>query len=162
MSDPVIDSSPGLWELVYNVRKDVVQQPSYLRGYLPIAPFEVPVILSSPLIAATAQSTDARATWYVGCRVKPRYRLGEIPPDSTGPQAVVPLNRDPVLIRFPRWKDEYVLICEVPHWIISLNLYIWQYTGNLDSTDEALTREQTDLIRVDLARLEAKVNQLLP
>lgn len=162
MSDPVIDSGSGLWELVYNVRKDVVVRPAGLRGYLPIPPFEIPIILSSPLIAASAQSTDARGTWYVGCRLKPRYSLGEIPPPATGPQYVVPINRDPVLIRFPRWKDEYILLCQVPHWYLSISLYVWQYTGNLDSTDEALTRESADLIRVDLARLEAKINQLLP
>jgi len=160
MSDPLIQSG-NHWPLVYSDRREVITDPSAPRGYVGIAPWEIPVIFTSPLIAATTSSLDSRSTWYVGCRLRPKYQLGSEVLDAVGNQAVVPINRDPVLIRFPRWKSEYSLMVEVPYWFLSIGLDIWEYTGDLDSVTDDLVRSQTDAIRVDLVRIETKIDTLL-
>lgn len=81
------------------------------------------------------------------------------PGEAIGRYAKVPVNR-PSLFRFPMYAAQYSLRCEIPPWFDRMKISVWEYSAVVGDSTEALVEESTDLIRVDLLRIETKVNQL--
>lgn len=149
------------WEEVYRETKRVQPSPRFpRRGYIPIPPYTVPILLESPILALEFRALESRPTWYVGGRCRQVIQSGN-GPDLQGNQVTVPLNRGLHLYFFQRLAPQYQLYVEVPHWHMDSEIAVWQYSGPVMDTTEALIQQSTDQIRVDLVRIETKVNQLL-
>ena len=147
------------WEQVYTESKRVQPSPRFINGYLPIPPYTIPILLESPILAVGFQSLEARPSWYVGGRIRQTIQSGNSP-ELQGNQAIVPLNRGLFLYFFQRLAPQYRLTVEIPDHFIDSTIEIWEYRGPVVDTTEALVAERTDVIRVDLTRIETKINQL--
>lgn len=159
MSEPVADIiSPGRWAQVYSEQRTA--QFIGEREFYPIPPYFVSVLMHSPLLMVTATSQEVRSTWRLGGYLQqvidsPDADFVEIPTKK----AFVPLNNFQ-LIRYPKWATAYKLRFFVPSWFSEVRLTIYEYQGELSDTTEDLVRAVTDLIRVDLTRIETKIDQL--
>lgn len=144
------------WQLAYN---ETVVAGQFSGGYFPIRPFDLPTLFESPILLVQAEYLDAKPWWFLGCRLYQLVNTGVSTGAATGRFARVPVNR-PALVRFPRYAAQYGLRVEVPPWFDRLKLSVFEYVGTLTDSTEALIQEQSDLIRVDLVRIETKLNNL--
>lgn len=158
MSDPILELGlEANWELIYNETATAGVAPG--GGYFPIMAFDVPVLLSSPIIVVEAQNLDAKPWWYLGARLQQVLSVGIAPDRAVGSFLRVPVNR-PRLLRFPRLSADYSLRVEIPPWYSRMKISLFEYVGPIgDSTEQAVT-EQGELIRVDLTRIETKIDNL--
>jgi hypothetical protein len=56
--------------------------------------------------------------------------------------------------------DDYLLKVEIPPWYDRMKVSIYEYDGPIGDTTEELIIERSDVIRVDLTRIEAKIDNL--
>jgi len=158
MGEPILNlSSTSEWQLVYNETKTA----QYLNAstYRPIPAFQLPFILHSPILLVEASNLDARPWWFLGCRLQQIINVGVAPDTAATNLLKIPVNR-PKLVRFARLADDYLLKIEIPPWFDAMKIAIHEYTGPIGDTTEELIIERSDVIRVDLARIEAKIDQL--
>lgn len=128
--------------------------------FFPIPSFQIPIQFESPILAIIAENQDALAHWRLGCRVRQLFNADIAALEVSGTQRAVLLNRGPTLIQFPRYAQQYRLEVDVPKWHKELSLTIWEYIGPITNSTEQLLSEQSDLIRVDLLRIESKIDAL--
>lgn len=159
MAEPILElGNPANWEQVYD--ETFTADPAPHGRYYPILDRIVPVLFDSPILAFAASSTDAQPNWRLGYWVR-QY----IAPSGVGTGAIESrqtkayLNRT-VMSRFQLYAAEYQVRLSFPYWLRSISVGIWEYVGPIDDTTEALIRERIDIVRIDLARLEAKVDTL--
>lgn len=146
------------WELSYSQLK-VAQFTSPTR-YKPIPPFELPVTFISPILNVTAESTKSKARWWLGCRASMIIDIPGTAFEETIARVIaIPINR-PFLLQLPRIAPQYRLRIDIPYWHEELWLKVWEYGGDVSTATEALVKEQSDLIRIDLLRIESKVDSL--
>lgn len=158
MGDPILNLSSGSdWALVYQETKRAAY--AVAPNYYPIPAFAIPLLLSSPILVIEAANIDARPWWWLGCRLQQVLYTGLAPSEVLGSFLNIPLNR-PRLVRLPRLAPDYSLKVEIPPWFESMKISIYEYTGTVGDTTDALILEQSEVIRVDLARIESKINQL--
>lgn len=158
MSDPILElSNPAHWEFVYNETFRAGALPG--NRYIPLQPVDIPVLVSSPLLVIEAENLDAKPWWFLGCRIQQRFSVGIAPDTALGAFVRVPVNR-PRLFRFPRLSADYSLRAEIPPWYDRMKIVIYEYTGPIGDTTERAVIEQGDLIRVDLTRIETKIDNL--
>lgn len=156
MSNPIVDlNNPDNWSMVYN--QTTVAGRLSTTEYYPIIPFDLPILITSPLLFISVENIDAKPWWYLGCRLQQRISTALSPGDVIGRYAKVPINR-PSLFRFPMYAAQYSLRCEIPPWFDRMKIAIWEYSGVVGDSTESLINESTDLIRVDLLRIETKLN----
>lgn len=160
MSEPIAPDliSPGSWVQVYSEQR--VAQSVSANEFYPIPPYFVSILLHSPLLVVGTVSNDARATWRLGGYLQqfidaPDTDFLEIPTKKQ----FIPLNSF-TLCRYPQWTTAYKLRFQVPSWIREIRLIIYEYQGTLTDSTEELVTAVTDLIRVDLTRIETKVDAL--
>jgi hypothetical protein len=127
--------------------------------FFPIPTFQIPILFESPILAIAAENQDAHSWWRLGCRVRQLFDV-EGPTEVASTQRVVLLNRGGTLIQFPRYAPQYRLEVEVPKWHKEMDLTIWEYIGPITDTTVQAVLEQADLIRVDLLRIETKLDAL--
>jgi hypothetical protein len=159
MGEPLLDlSSNDSWQLVYNETKTA----SYLNStdYRPIPSFELPFILHSPYLLIEAANIEAKPWWFLGCRILQIVQVGVAPSTALADFRRIPVNR-PTLCKFPRLADDYLLKVEIPPWYDRMKIAIHEYAGDIGDTTEELIIERSDVIRVDLTRIETKIDQLL-
>jgi hypothetical protein len=117
------------------------------------------VLLDTPLVATYATSSKRRARWKTAGWLKQRVQTGITvggQPDADVFQDLrVPLQRLAVLM-FPRYIHNFQLTFKTGYWFEQMDLKIWAYTGPVN--DQILA--QIELTRIDLLRVEAKVNAL--
>lgn len=142
------------WELVHN--DTVIAGRRGPDIYIPIRPFVLPVLFTSPILMVSAENIDARPWWYLGCRMQQLVETGVVPGEVIGRFARVPVNR-PILLRFPRLAGQFSLKVEIPPWYDRMKIAVWEYVGPINDSTESLISDSTDLIRVDLARIESKL-----
>lgn len=128
--------------------------------FFPIPAFQIPIQFESPILAIVAESQEALSHWRLGCRVRQMFNADIAALEVTGTQRAVLLNRGPTLIHFPRYAQQYRLEVSVPRWHKEMSLTIWEYIGPITDTIEQTVLEQSDLVRVDLLRIEAKIDAL--
>lgn len=158
MGNPIVDlNNPDHWDMVYNQTTHAGRLSSI--EYYPIAPFDLPILCTSPLLFVSAENINAKPWWYLGCRLQQRIQTALSPGDVVGRFAKVPVNR-PSLFRFPMYAAQYSLRCEIPPWFEQMKLAIWQYSGPIGDSTEQLIQDNSDLIRIDLIRIETKVDNL--
>lgn len=144
------------WDLVYD---EVIYAGRVGGGYIPIAPFDLPVLAHSSLLLCYAENIDAKPWWYLGCRLHQQIETAISPGIASGRFAKVPINR-PALLRFPLYAPQYSLRCEIPPWFDRMKIAIWEYSAPIGDSTEQLVQDSRDLIRIDLIRIETKVDNL--
>lgn len=158
MGNPIVDlNNPDNWEMAYNETTNAGRLNAL--EYFPIQPFDLPILFTSPLLFISVENIDAKPWWYLGCRLQQRISTALSPGDVVGRYAKVPINR-PALFRFPMYAAQYSLRAEIPPWFDRMKIAVWEYVGQVGDSTDALIEESTDLIRVDLLRIETKVDNL--
>lgn len=159
MSEPVLQLNQAEhWELLYSELK--IANELVPGRYAPILPFTIPILASSPWIAIGTNSSQARSHWWLGCRVQFEIAVPNSPFQTiSATQVNVPLNNFS-LYKFQALQSSYRLKVQVPWWHKELGITIYQYTGPYSDSTEDLIIEQADVIRVDLVRIETKVDNL--
>lgn len=158
MGEPILElSSSANWEQVYNETKSA----TYLNrtDFMAIPAFTLPFILNSPYIVVEASNINAKPWWFLGCRLQQVISVGIAPNAVATDLWRVPVNR-PMLIRFPRLVEDYLLKIEIPPWFDRMKIAVHAYTGTIKDSTEELIIERSDVIRVDLTRIEAKIDAL--
>lgn len=158
MSDPILElGNPSNWELIYNETFTAGAAPR--GGYFPLQPVDIPVLLSSPIIVVEAQNLDAKPWWYLGCRMQQVLSVGIAPDRVLGAFVRCPVNR-PRIFRFPRLAADYSLRAEIPPWYERMKISVFEYLGPIGDTTERAVIDQGELIRIDLTRIETKIDSL--
>jgi hypothetical protein len=106
-----------------------------------------------------AANLDAKPWWFLGLRLQQIIQVGVAPSTALADFRRIPVNR-PSLCRFPRLADDYLLKVEIPPWYDRMKVSIYEYDGPIGDTTEELIIERSDVIRVDLTRIEAKIDNL--
>lgn len=146
------------WLQVYDASREVTNRTAI--SYTPLPPLEIPFLFDKRILSIKVTSTTAKPYWKHGGVITQRFRIG-----SGGSASVLPiadftrrklhLHRTELFI-FPQYTENYQLLLDAPYWVEDLRLTIWEYTGpEADSTDELV-----ELTRIDVLRVEAKVNAL--
>lgn len=157
MGNPIVNlNDPANWSLAYN---ETTIAGRLAGGYIPLVPFDLPILFTSPLLLISAENIDAKPWWYLGCRLQQKVETAISPGEAIGRYARVPVNR-PALFRFPMYSAQYSLRCEVPYWFEKMKISVWEYAATVGDSTEELIQDNSDLIRIDLLRIEAKVNEL--
>lgn len=158
MSRPLAAFTDGsLWQRVYN--QQFYADFEGRSRFRPIPPVNLPVLLHSPVIAVATDSQEALTHWWLGIRLKMRIAVpGSEFDELEVHEARCQVNRGQ-LIRFPPIAPEYTLRIEFPWWHSEMRVTVWEFLGEQMDSTEALVVDQTDAIRVDLARIEAKIDQ---
>lgn len=158
MSEPLLQlGNAANWRSVYQQMHRA--NPSRRRGYIPIVPIQIPILFESHIIAAAGDSQLARDHWWLGYRLKQVIDAsGTDFLDVVGHEVNIPVNRGGKLIRLPKLAPQFRLVAEVPYWHEEMLITIYEYFGPYSDSTEALVQEQADLIRVDLARIEQRLN----
>lgn len=158
MGEPVLQiDNAAHWQQVYSEQKT---RASGQNGEIPIPDFDIPILLTSHVLAVGTSSEYARSHWWLGCRVQQVLSA-----TGTGfgylPAAIVniPVNRVTLVI-LPRYAAQFRLRVSVPYWHRELRVTVYEYVGPISDSTEDLVVERTDVVRVDLARIEAKVDDL--
>lgn len=159
MGEPIAPFTDGrLWPRVYNQQFYAEQLTT--TSFSPIPPVNVPVLFTSRTIAVALDSQEALSHWWLGIRLKMRIAVPGSEFDEIEAQEVkCQVNRGQ-LIRFPRLAPQYTLRLEFPWWHSEMRVTIWEFQGTEQDSTEVLIKERTDAIRVDLARVEAKIDQI--
>lgn len=159
MGNPIVNlGSPDNWALVYNQTKEASYYNS--TSYYPLPAFQLPFILHSPYLLVEAANIEAKPWWYLGCRLQQIINVG-VAPDSAGTGLIkIPVNK-PRVVKLPTYASDYLVKIEIPPWFNKMKIAIWEYTGEIKDSTEELIIERSDVIRVDLVRIENKINQLL-
>ncbi|NEQ20658.1 MAG: hypothetical protein F6K28_15745 [Microcoleus sp. SIO2G3] len=158
MSEPRLElGSAANWRSVYQQMHRA--NPSRRRGYIPITPIQIPILFESHILAAAGDSEFAREHWWLGYRLK---MMIDVPGtdflDVAGHEVNIPVNRGGKLIQLPKLAPQFRLIAEVPYWHEEMLITIYEYIGTYSDSTEALIEDRTDQIRIDIARLEQRLN----
>lgn len=157
----------GNWRLVYYQQLTGQQSNSRTRTPL-IDPVEVPVTIAGRALAVGATYLQAPATWNVAgwlYQELDQVSLNDsivFPEISSGGQTAIDTGSRRILLNnlqlciFPRLATEHRYRFEPVHWMPRLLLAIWEYTGEEFENDIELMEQ----LRVDLARIETKVDNL--
>lgn len=133
------------------------QSASPNPGYIPIVP-PVPVQIESRVFRVYGNSPEASPRWYRAGWFS--LRIGQFFTETEVLHGVVPLNRRKFYIA-PAVSSTFLMYFTVPWWLRTVTLGVEEYIGQFDDSTEALIREQIDVTRVDLLRIEGKIDNLL-
>ena len=159
MSSPIASFTDGsLWPRVYN-QQFYAEQETVTR-FRPIPPVNVPVLFNSHTIAVATDSQEALSHWWLGIRLKMRIAIpGSEFDEIEAAEVRCQVNRGQ-LIRFPPLAPQYTLRIEFPWWHSEMRVTVWEFQGEQRDSTEVLVQDLGDAIRVDLARIEAKINSI--
>lgn len=149
----------SLWEQRYVTHKYGAARPTG-RGFRPIAPFKIPLLLESPIVAVRASSEDGGKDWKLGAwcdRIiptsSPVAAIAQISADRSplglGKTTLLDYTQNPV--------ETYQLQLEPPFWMPDLRIEVWEFMGAIGDT----LADDLDVARVDLVRIEAKIDALI-
>jgi hypothetical protein len=143
---PILQLQNGAnWSSIWSYSASAASAPNARPGStLPIPKITVPFLLENNIVAISATSQNARATWNFAGRVAKKISTGIVTgglPDATvSDRGVLLLNRIN-LFRFTRLTATYALEIEPPYYFKDINLTLWIYTGvDSDTTSEQLNR----------------------
>jgi hypothetical protein len=157
MQEVILHNDPNSWVEAYSETKTAQSVLGYGDRYYPLEPWFVPVLFESHILMVHAAISDVNPRWRMACRVKqflePKPIAGL---EVQGADFVVPPNKGKLLV-FPRLTTQFKLQVYIPYWFKTIALTIYQYTGDYVTSIEELVKDQTNVIRVDLARIETRV-----
>lgn len=148
------------WTQVYQTERYAV--PLNERDYTPIPPIKTPILFETPYLLVRGQSNDAPSRWKTAGWAEQEFRvggsgLGLSLSSFAGGRLWVPLRKSQ-LLEFPAYGSDYALVFSTPWWLTHIRFEVWEYSGPVTSDVEELLQT----IKVDLLRIEAKINALSP
>lgn len=157
-------NTAGNWRSIY---ANTLLKPSSRRSMPYLDLVELPITLESRILAVSATYLEAKPTWkaagYFYQEVDVPLNDGFTFPGMGGNSTTVDggkrycgLNFNTLCI-FSRLATEHRYRFEPMPWLQKLNLAIWEYTGpETDTTEELI-----ETLKVDVARLESKIDGLI-
>ena len=159
-------SGSGKWQRLYYNSYQENPDNRKIRAPL-IDPFEFPLTFDNHVLAFTTASSAVRPTWrtagylvqtYPGVVLGPDTDIWTVNSPTSGVDAAnvrISLNAVQLLV-FPRIAGQYYLWFDPVPWLSKLTIGIWEFVG--EQSDDLFERLET--IKVDLLRVEAKVDEL--
>ena len=145
-------SDSTLWNLAYEEIR--IEEQTFPRRFPAIDPWVVPITFDSHVFAVSASTALYKDSWYTAGYLSQTLEFSGVGFTlASGATFRVPLNRT-VLLIYPKLTDEFQLRFSPCGWIIDITLRIWNFNGPIITREEELL----DVIRVDLARIEAKID----
>lgn len=120
------------WDEIYNQAFTATSGP-YPNSYHPLPPIEVPIALTTPIIAVKALGGSAPTHWKYAGIIRIEYRTAIIANFFSDSSASIRNKiwlRDIQLFFLPEISSEYKITVEIPHWFREYQLVIWEYVGN--------------------------------
>jgi hypothetical protein len=150
------------WQPIYTTDRYALPVEGDPSGYSPIPPIKIPILFSTPYLVVRCESSTAKARWKTAGWAEQEFRLGGAGlgrsfTSFTGKREWIALRRFQ-LLEFPALGSDYALVFHSPWWLNHIRFEVLEYTGPI-SSDEA---DLLGTIKVDLARIEAKINSLSP
>lgn len=148
----------GKWELVYS--HGIVKQAPQRRIEL-----ELPTLFTSPYILVDLASVSAKPHWWLAGNIiqyaqsidiQGLFSDEELTNTADIGRHRVGLGERTVLKMQPLVPEYRIWFQSVP-WIDSILIKVWEYVGTIDPSVEA---ELLDLVRIDLLRIESKIDNL--
>lgn len=158
MAEPILNLlDPASWQQVYDEAR-TAQLATSEGGYFPIPIFEIPVSMQSRVLAVRCLSSTAKFRWRFAGNLKPQV-LAPIDGINSPPVEIasiyLQLNRTKLIVLQP-YAENYNVVIENAPWLQDLRITIWEYKGEIEDT----TEELIGVARVDILRVEAKVDDL--
>lgn len=158
MAEPLLDLlNQDNWNQIYDESR-TAQPATEAGGYYSIPIFEIPIILQSRVLAVRCLSTTAKYSWRFAGNLKPQVAApiaGINSPPLEVASIYLQLNRTRLIVLQP-YATNYNLVLENAPWLKDLRVTIWEYTGAIEDT----TEELIGIARIDILRVEAKVDNL--
>lgn len=145
------------WEPLYSI--DEKAQFFSEQVYRHLDPFEIPIQIQVPILAAFAESDAARPRWKSAGFISPRYALGITVggrQDANDAESKRVLLNRITFLRWPTLVSSSGLTFSVHSHLWHIRLNLWQYTGPVDDA----TLQAIELARIDILRTEAKIDAL--
>lgn len=159
MSHPIYDlNNSQNWQFAYSEQKTA--QQTHNGYYFPIPEFQLPTLFESPVLLVEVDCPEAKPWWWLGGTA----RLSIDGPGVVADEVFLirrrlPVNR-PAIIQFPQVLPQYNLSVSIVPWLRQVTLSVYEFVGPIADSTEQLLIERTDVLRVDLARIEAKLNAM--
>lgn len=159
MAEPILDLlNPDNWNQIYQEER-TAQPATEAGGYYPIPIFEIPFVLQSRVLAVQCFSSTAKPTWRFAGNLKPQVAApiaGINSPSLEISSIYLQLNRTRLVVLQP-YAGSYNLVLENAPWLKDLRVTIWEYIGGIEDT----TEELIGITRIDVLRVEAKVDNII-
>jgi hypothetical protein len=148
-------TDPTLWEPIWD--ETLIAETIGVGSYKPIPRREIPILLNESVLAIGTSSATAPQNWRYAGRLVQRMTIPGVSSGLVdGAEQRTKLNLLQLAI-FPVNTPEYRLAYDTPPWITNLSVSIWRYTGpEIDTTQELI-----ETLKVDVARVEFKLNRLV-
>jgi hypothetical protein len=162
MSEEVIlIGEPTYWESVWSQNFVAQVLPGTGDRWVPIEPVDCPFLFESHILAVLANVPNAKPRWRLGVKLRQLIEANYLPiPLMQGTEVGVPPNRGELIV-FPRITQQYRLQVWFPWWHKEVGVTIFQYVGPHVSRVEENLQSGNESIRVDLARIEQQIRELL-
>jgi hypothetical protein len=158
MAEPLLDLlNQNNWNQIYEEAR-TAQAAMEAGGYYPIPIFEIPLALQSRVLAVRCFSSTAKFTWRFAGNLKAQVSApiaGINSPPLEVANIYLQLNRTKLVVLQP-YVSNYNLVLENAPWLKDLKITIWEYTGAIEDT----TEELIGIARVDILRVEAKIDDI--
>lgn len=152
-------TGPNNWNLLY-LQQHQGNPDNWKKLRLPIVgPIEIPFLLDSHVLAVSVTSSASKPTWKSAGTLVQTY-IGVVLGD--GPSAGVDAHKERIalnttaLVNLPKLADDFYLWFDPVPWLPSFALGIWEFVGDERDT----TQDLLDTLKVDLLRVETKVDSL--
>lgn len=150
-------SNSANWEPLYTINEKAQFFSEHVYKHLD--PFEIPIQIEVPILAAFAESDAARPRWKSAGFISPRYALGITVggrQDANDAESKRVLLNRITFLRWPTLVSSSGLTFSVHSHLWHIKLNLWQYIGPIDDA----TLQAVELARIDILRTEAKVDAL--
>lgn len=146
------------WEQVWYFTGAVT--PTSENTYIPIPNQVCPTLLTSRALAVYVQTSEVGLRWKYGGTALQKFQTGLTVGGVTDANNVngrrCYIEKINIIV-FPGYVGTYALEYSIPYWFKDVKITVWEYIGPItDTTEEAI-----DLVRIDILRVEAKVDALL-
>lgn len=142
------------WHLAYEQYK--IEQQLFPPRYPKIDGYLLPITFDRYVLACSVTTELYKDNWFTGGWLTQRLDLaGTDFGRADSSKFRLPLNRTTLLV-LPNVSPQYQLWFDPAPWLIDMTLRVWEFTGAIATKEEELL----DVVRVDLARIEAKINTL--
>jgi hypothetical protein len=120
------------WVLAYSVRVTAANAPGSGDRYIPIPEIEVPILLTSQVIAVFCQSSQASPRWKLGGLMNLKVQTGIL---TGGEFDTYPFEKKRIwlnritLFTLPVLTPDYSLSFDIPYWLRQISISVYEYTG---------------------------------
>lgn len=147
------------WAEKYSTQRFEIQLPGRNPPRKSIPPFTVPFLIERPIIAIWTDSDGKRPNWNLGGFVRWSIQSAALGPELrslNGPSLSLQLGQSTLIDMREAGAETFQLKITPQRYLPDLRLKVYEYIGPIaDSTEELI-----DVARVDLARIEGKIDAL--